>query len=130
MISPSTCHRFVGYLEEEAVSTYTVLLEQIDNGNLVHWKDMRAPQEAIDYYELPEDATFRDMVSHVRADEACHRDLNHHFADIPSYSSVDSHTVEIQKEQCGKPSQTLLFNIDQGDVRALKDETAEKDTKM
>ena len=27
LISPSTCHRFVGYLEEEAVHTYTVMLE-------------------------------------------------------------------------------------------------------
>jgi threonyl-tRNA synthetase len=43
MITPSTCHRFVGYLEEEAVHTYTVLLEQIDKGNLTHWKEMPAP---------------------------------------------------------------------------------------
>jgi hypothetical protein len=26
MISPASCHRFVGYLEEEAVHTYTVML--------------------------------------------------------------------------------------------------------
>jgi len=37
MISPYTCHRFVGFLEEEAVHTYTVMLEQIDNGRLKHW---------------------------------------------------------------------------------------------
>ena len=37
LLTPSTCHRFVGYLEEEAVHTYTVLLEQIDKGNLKHW---------------------------------------------------------------------------------------------
>lgn len=37
LLSPSYCHRFVGYLEEEAVHTYTVLLEQIDKGNLPHW---------------------------------------------------------------------------------------------
>ena len=35
------------------------------------------------------------MVAHVRADEACHRDLNHHFADIPFYGEVDAHNVEI-----------------------------------
>ena len=28
MVSPLFCHRFVGYLEEEAVHTYTMLLEQ------------------------------------------------------------------------------------------------------
>jgi len=27
MISPRFCHRFVGYLEEEAVKTYTLCLE-------------------------------------------------------------------------------------------------------
>ena len=35
------------------------------------------------------------MVSHIRADEACHRDLNHHFADIKFYQEVDSHSVTI-----------------------------------
>ena len=37
LITPSTCHRFVGYLEEEAVHTYTILLEQMDKGNLPIW---------------------------------------------------------------------------------------------
>ena len=95
LLTPSTCHRFVGYLEEEAVHTYSVLLEQIDKGNLEHWKNMRAPQEAIDYYQLEQDASFRDMVTHVRADEACHRDLNHHFADVPHYADIDHHEVSI-----------------------------------
>ena len=50
MISPSICHRFVGYLEEEAVHTYTVLLQQIDKGNLPHWNNIKATDEAIEYY--------------------------------------------------------------------------------
>ena len=50
---------------------------------------MRAPQEAIDYYHMPQDATFRDMILNIRADEACHRDLNHHFAELNSYDEVD-----------------------------------------
>ena len=32
LFSPYLAHRFVGYLEEQAVHTYTVLLDQIDNG--------------------------------------------------------------------------------------------------
>ena len=99
MITPSTCHRFVGYLEEEAVHTYTVLLEQIDKGNLPQWTNLKPSQEAIDYYSLPADATFRDMVAHVRADEACHRDLNHHFADIPFYHDVEAHVVTIVNDK-------------------------------
>ena len=37
LISPASCHRFVGYLEEEAVHTYTVMLESLDQGRLKHW---------------------------------------------------------------------------------------------
>jgi hypothetical protein len=40
-----------------------------------------APQIAIDYWKLPEDARLRDVVIAVRADEAGHRDKNHRFAD-------------------------------------------------
>jgi len=32
IISSKTAHRFVGYLEEEAVKTYTHCLEDIDHG--------------------------------------------------------------------------------------------------
>ena len=59
---------------------------------------MIAGEEAREYYQLADDATFREMVSHVRADEACHRDLNHHFADIPSYEDVDMHNVHVKSE--------------------------------
>lgn len=34
IISPRTCHRFVGYLEEEAVITYTRALQDLDAGKL------------------------------------------------------------------------------------------------
>lgn len=34
LFSPSMCHRFVGFLEEEAVYTYSILLDKIDDGTL------------------------------------------------------------------------------------------------
>lgn len=37
-ISSKTAHRFVGYLEEEAISTYTTCINDIDNGLLPIWK--------------------------------------------------------------------------------------------
>ena len=98
MLSPSTCHRFVGYLEEEAVHTYTVLLEQMDKGNLPIWQKMSAHHEAREYYNLDENASFRDVILGIRADEACHRELNHHFADIPTYAEVDHLAVEIKED--------------------------------
>merc|ERR1719158_2810985 len=44
ILCPRFCHRFVGYLEEEAVHTYTNLLAEMDAGNLPKWKDMKAPR--------------------------------------------------------------------------------------
>jgi hypothetical protein len=39
LISPRIVHRFVGYLEEEAVHTYTRVLHEIDRGCLPKWTD-------------------------------------------------------------------------------------------
>ncbi|KAH7434441.1 hypothetical protein KP509_06G018000 [Ceratopteris richardii] len=41
-----------------------------------------APAIAMDYWRLPRDATIREVVEVVRADEAHHRDVNHFAADI------------------------------------------------
>lgn len=38
---------------------------------------------------LDENATFRDMVLAVRADEACHREVNHYFADIKDGEDIE-----------------------------------------
>lgn len=37
LLSPRTCHRFVGYLEEEAVLTYTRCIEEMDAGLIPEW---------------------------------------------------------------------------------------------
>ncbi|WP_420345686.1 alternative oxidase [Pelagibius sp.] len=78
LFAPKTAHRVVGYLEEEAVVSYTRYLEAIDAGLLPNGP---APQIAIDYWGLPADADLRAVVVAVRADEAGHRDVNHGFAD-------------------------------------------------
>ncbi|KAG2499349.1 hypothetical protein HYH03_002924 [Edaphochlamys debaryana] len=75
VLSPRTCHAFVGFLEEEAVKTYTHALEEIDAGRL--WKDRPAPPIAVQYWGLKKDATMRDLILAVRADEACHAHVNH-----------------------------------------------------
>ncbi|GIL99348.1 hypothetical protein Vretimale_4533 [Volvox reticuliferus] len=75
LLSPRTCHAFIGFLEEEAVKTYTHALEEIDAGRL--WKDMPAPAIAVQYWGLQQDATMRELILAVRADEACHAHVNH-----------------------------------------------------
>jgi ubiquinol oxidase len=77
LLAPRTAHRIVGYLEEEAVVSYTQYLAEIDAGRQ---DNVPAPQIAIDYWKLSQDARLRDVVIAVRADEAHHRDTNHGFA--------------------------------------------------
>jgi ubiquinol oxidase len=77
LLSARTAHRIVGYFEEEAVISYTLYLKEIDEGRSAN---VAAPAIARRYWKLPDDATLRDVVLVVRADEAHHRDVNHGFA--------------------------------------------------
>jgi hypothetical protein len=51
----------VGYLEEEAVITYTDILELLDAGKLPMWSTMPAPRMAVGYWRLTENATMRNI---------------------------------------------------------------------
>ena len=73
-----TAHRMVGYFEEEAVFSYSEYLYEIDSGKI---SNTPAPEIAIRYWNLPTEATLRDVVIVIRNDEAGHRDRNHAFAD-------------------------------------------------
>lgn len=79
LISPKFAHRMVGYLEEEAIHSYTEFLKELDKGNI---ENVPAPAIAIDYWRMPPDSTLRDVVMVVRADEAHHRDVNHFASDV------------------------------------------------
>jgi len=78
IVSPALAHKFVGYLEEEAVLQYTLFLEAIDKGAI---PNIPAPQIALKYWNLKPDSLLRDVVLAVRADEAMHRDVNHAFSE-------------------------------------------------
>jgi len=79
-ISPAFCHRFVGYVEEEAVSTYTKIIKAIEaapeGSELAEWRTQKAPKIARAYWKLGP-GTVLDLMYAVRADEAEHRDVNH-----------------------------------------------------
>ena len=85
----------VAYLEEEAVKTYTQLLNDLDDGKLPQWEDLKASPEAIKYWGLPYNAKFRDVILSIRADECSHREFNHHFADIQKDSFIENHKLEV-----------------------------------
>jgi len=90
LISAKTAHRVVGYFEEEAVISYTLYLRELDEGRS---PIVAAPAIAKHYWKLPDDATLRDVVEVVRADEAHHRDVNHGFASQVAGVAVDETRV-------------------------------------
>ncbi|KAG4209101.1 hypothetical protein ERO13_A03G174000v2 [Gossypium hirsutum] len=79
MLSPKLAHRIVGYLEEEAIHSYTEYLKDIESGAI---ENVAAPAIAIDYWRLPKDARLKEVITVICADEAHHRDVNHFASDI------------------------------------------------
>ncbi|CAN6662803.1 hypothetical protein TRVA0_034S01090 [Trichomonascus vanleenenianus] len=77
LVNPKICHRFVGYLEEEAVVTYTRCIEDIERGFYPEWSKTPVPDIAQQYWHLPKSATLLDLLYYIRADEAKHREVNH-----------------------------------------------------
>lgn len=61
----------VGYLEEEAVHTYTLAIKQIEEGHLPKWADpeFKVPDIAVQYWHMPEGKrTMKDLILYIRAD--------------------------------------------------------------
>jgi len=75
---PRTAHRLVGYFEEEAVISYTGYLDQVERNPELN---IAAPQIAIDYWKLKNDARLIDVIKVVREDEKGHSIVNHGLAD-------------------------------------------------
>ena len=69
----------MGYFKEQAVISYTKYLDQIDYGNK---PNIEASLIAKKYYGLPVNASLRDVVIAVRADEQGHRVTDQIIADL------------------------------------------------
>ena len=105
LISPRTCHRFVGYLEEEAVLTYTRQIEDLDAGHLPKWEKLQAPEIAIQYWKMPEGhRTMRDLLLYVRADEAKHREVNHTLGNLDQREDPNPFTSCYKPEKGPHPT--------------------------
>ena len=91
LISPRTCHRIVGYFEEEAVTSYSEYLEEVEKGRL---ENVPAPKIAIDYWNLPAYARLADVIRVVREDEAGHRDVNHKFVKLIDEKKPEDINIE------------------------------------
>ncbi|KAG5418309.1 AOX [Candida metapsilosis] len=84
LVNPKYCHRFVGYLEEEAVRTYTHLLDELEDPNrLKGFQSMLIPTIAVNYWPtLTQESSFKDLILRIRADESKHREVNHTLANL------------------------------------------------
>lgn len=105
LLSPRICHRFVGYLEEEAVLTYTRAIEELEAGKLPKWKDMDAPDIAVKYWKMPEGhRKMRDLLLYVRADEAKHREVNHTLSNLNHKTDPNPYVAKFRDTNKPRPS--------------------------
>ena len=93
LISPRTCHRFVGYLQE------------IEAGNLPGWEKLEAPEIAVKYWKMPEgNRSMLDLMLYVRADEAKHREVNHTLGNLNQREDPNPYTAVFRNSEKPRPS--------------------------
>lgn len=108
LFSPKTCHRFVGYLEEEAVNTYSRCIRDMELGLCPELEHAPVPKIAKDYWHLSDDATMYDLIQYIRADEAKHREVNHTLANLEQDGTErNPFGLEIKEDPRPQPSHTL-----------------------
>ncbi|KJK64669.1 Alternative oxidase [Aspergillus parasiticus SU-1] len=108
LVSPRICHRFVGYLEEEAVLTYTRAIQDIDHGKLPKWSKLEAPEIAVQYWKMPEgQRTMKDLLMYVRADEAKHREVNHTLGNLNQAADPNPYSVKYKDPSKAHPGKGI-----------------------
>ena len=111
LMSPRTVHRFVGFLEEEAVVTYSRCIADLDAGKLPKWEKLQAPEIAIRYWNMPEGKQLmRDLLLYVRADEAKHREVNHTLGNLDQKQDPNPFASEYKDSNRPHPSKGLEFS--------------------
>ncbi|KAK6205423.1 alternative oxidase [Scheffersomyces amazonensis] len=116
LANPKYCHRFVGYLEEEAVSTYTHLVKELDDPNkLAKFKHLKIPTIAVQYWpELTEESSFKDLILRIRADEAKHREVNHTLANLNQNADRNPFALQIKDIEQPQPENGLKVTQGKG----------------
>lgn len=107
LLHPKIVHRFVGYLEEEAVHTYTRAIAEIEDGHLPKWNDpkFRIPDIAVQYWNMPEgNRTMKDLILYIRADEASHRGVNHTLGNLNQKEDPNPFVSKFKDREVPKPA--------------------------
>ncbi len=79
LFAPTVAHRFVGYLEEEAVASYREYLHYLEGSPE---ENVAAPKIAYEYWDLKKNSKLSDVVCVILAEEEAHRDANHKYATL------------------------------------------------
>jgi ubiquinol oxidase len=123
VVSPKTAHRTVGYLEESAFRAYTDYLQAVDSG---HIPNAVLPNNSIGkrFYRLPDGSTLRDVILHVRADEAFHAIYNHGLSTQIAEGGIDKEVIDPDEElQAAKDLKAA------NDFKAANERKAEEEIK-
>lgn len=110
LLFPRLCHRFVGYLEEEAIITYTRCINDLERGQLPGFANKPAPDIAIQYWNMPKESTVKDLIYYVRADECKHREVNHTFANLSQKSDPNPYALDNIPEDIPHPTKDLKYH--------------------
>ncbi|KAJ3534295.1 hypothetical protein NM208_g7597 [Fusarium decemcellulare] len=117
LIVPGIVHRFVGFLEEEAVHTYTRCIKEIEDGHLPKWANpqFQIPDIAIQYWNIPDGQhTMRHLILYIRADEAVHRGVNHTLGNLNQVEDPNPFVSEFKNQERLKPGlKTAGYERDQ-----------------
>ncbi|KAJ9608179.1 inducible alternative oxidase 2 [Cladophialophora chaetospira] len=110
LVSPKACHRFVGYLEEEATKTYSFAIEDLEAGHLPGWKNLEAPEIAVKYWNMPEGhRSMKDLLYYVRADEAKHREIHHTLGNLNQAEDPNPFASEYKDDAKPHPSRGIEY---------------------
>lgn len=119
LVSPQICHRFVGYLEEEAVITYSKAIRDLETGRLPKWETLQAPRMAVKYWQMPEDRRcMHSLLLYVRADEAKHRDVNHTLGNLDQNTDPNPFSAKFKALKAQATSGTTR-PLEQGDGKRI-----------
>jgi hypothetical protein len=115
LLSPRAAHRFVGYIEEEAVITYTREIADLDAGRLPLWEKTVAPDIAVEYWKMPEGhRTMRDLLLYIRADEAKHREVNHTLGNLDQKTDPNPYASEYKDMNRPHPTKGMEHHMPTG----------------
>jgi len=74
--------------------------------------NLKAPEDAIKYWGLDENAKFRDVVIAIRADEVMHREVNHYLAGIGQDAPAAQHKLFFIENMIGEHTKVKASDSD------------------